>query len=743
MDENRVHCFGLASITDGDCDMALRVRKLAAILGLAGVYFATGKIGLSLAFLNASASPVWPPTGIALASLLLWGVWLWPGVFLGAFLANITTQGSLLTGLGIATGNTLEVVVGSFLLLRFAGGIHAFERVAGIVRFVVLAALLSTGLSATIGVTSLCLGGLESWPRYGPVWLTWWLGDAVSALVIAPVIVLWATQWRMRLGPMQVWEAAILLGLTVTAGMFVFGETPYAFGYLTLLPCLWAVFRFGQIGATTSVFLISCIALWGTLRGGGQFVMSDANLSLVLLQVFMGTISTAMLLFGAATAEQKRAEARLQVQHAVSRLLAESPRVEEATERILRTLCRMTVWDVAAIWYADTRANEIACAGICHAPSVEVAEFEARSKEVRFRPGIGLPGRVWSSSEPTWIPDLARDPNFPRVSSAIKCGLRTGLAFPLRLGSETLGVIECFSRSCRPRDEKFLQVLATIGDQLGQFIERKRAEEQLRESQARLVQAHTKLEEHAKNLEEAVADRTAKLSETVGELETFSYSIAHDMRAPLRAMHSFAAILQEDEAKHLSPTACDYLRRISTSAKRLDALIQDVLNYSQVVRAELKLEPVDMGRLIREIVESYPNLHPPQAEIHAQGRIPEVLANTAALTQVISNLLGNAVKFVKEGVRPTVKILAETNGEYVRVWFRDNGIGIAPEIQHKLFQMFQRLHSPGDYEGTGMGLTIVRKAVERMGGKVGVESAAGQGSRFWIELRKASAEVTS
>jgi signal transduction histidine kinase len=212
------------------------------------------------------------------------------------------------------------------------------------------------------------------------------------------------------------------------------------------------------------------------------------------------------------------------------------------------------------------------------------------------------------------------------------------------------------------------------------------------------------------------------------------------MRAPLRAMHSFAAILQEDEADHLSPVAKDYLGRISTSARRLDALIQDVLNYSQVVRAELKLEAVDVGKLIKEIVESYPNLHPPKAEIRVRDRIPLVLANTAALTQVISNLLGNAVKFVKDGVPPKVEVSAEANGDYARIWFRDNGIGIPPEVQHKVFQMFQRLHAPGDYEGTGMGLTIVKKAMERMGGKVGLESAPGQGSRFWIELRKAAVD---
>ena len=846
---------------------AVYLRRLTAILGIAAIYFATAKLGLSLAFLNASASAVWPPSGIALACLLLWGRWLWPGVFVGAFLANITTQGSLLTSVGIATGNTLEALAGALLVHRLAGGTRAFENLSHTLLFVVLAAFLSTGLSATFGVTSLCLGKFAAWEEFGAVWLTWWLGDVVSDLVVGPLIVLWATQWRFRLRPEQMLEATALFAVTLGVGLFVFGDNPYAFAYMCLLPCLWAVFRFGQIGAVSSVFIVSGLALWGTLRGEGQFATSDPNQSLVLLQVFIGTISIASLMMGAVSAERKGAGQRLQIQNAVSRLLAESPQLKEAAPRVLRTLGENAGWDAATIWNVDRNANAIRCEAIWTAGLLNAEDFERSTREARFEPGAGLPGRVWSNSEPTWIPDLAKDPNFPRARAAIKAGLHTALAFPVRLGERVLGVIECFSRSIRQRDENFLQTMAAIGDQLGQFVERKsaeealhsseemhrtisetaadgiisideastiisvnpgvesifgyakeemigkpltalmpermrrahdagiqrylrtgkrnipwkgvelpglhkdghelpleisfgvssqdgkhiftgivrditerkRAEEQLRESEGRLVQANAELEQHAKKLEEVVAERTARLRETVGELETFSYSIAHDMRAPLRAMHSFATMLQEDEDQQLNPTGRDYLRRIATSAKRLDALIQDVLSYSRIIRSDLRLEAVEVGNLTKEIIESYPNLHSPNAEISLRGEIPRVLGNTAALTQVISNLLGNAVKFVAEGVQPKVEISAENKGDHVRIWFVDNGIGVPQEVRHKLFQMFQRLHALDAYEGTGMGLTIVRKAVERMGGKAGVESEPGQGSRFWIELKKAPA----
>ncbi|HWN97358.1 MAG TPA: ATP-binding protein [Methylomirabilota bacterium] len=261
---------------------------------------------------------------------------------------------------------------------------------------------------------------------------------------------------------------------------------------------------------------------------------------------------------------------------------------------------------------------------------------------------------------------------------------------------------------------------------------------ELRDTQEALEDAQMKLRQHAAELEKTVAERTARLRETVGELEAFSYSIAHDMRAPLRSMVGFSGILNSEHKLQLDPAGQDYLRRISTSAERLDSLIQDVLNYSKVVRGDLKLESVDVAKLIREIIESYPNLQAPSAKIVIEEPLGRVVANPAALTQVISNLLGNAVKFVAKGVEPLVVVRAEEQGDHVRLWFEDNGIGIEPEAKKRLFRIFQRVHRPELYEGTGIGLAIVRKAVERMDGRVGVLSELNKGSRFWVELRKAT-----
>jgi PAS domain S-box-containing protein len=267
------------------------------------------------------------------------------------------------------------------------------------------------------------------------------------------------------------------------------------------------------------------------------------------------------------------------------------------------------------------------------------------------------------------------------------------------------------------------------------ITEEKETEERLREAQQKLLL-------HAADLEATVAERTAKLRETVNDLQSFSYSIAHDMRAPLRAMGMFAQLLQEEIAKGaLSPAAKDYCARIIVGAGRLDNLIHDALNYTKAALQDIGVQPVDLAKLVRGLVDTYPNLHADKADIHLDADLPVVLGNESLLTQCFSNLLGNAVKFVAPGVRPNVRVRAEMNDGSVRICVEDNGIGIPQHAQPRLFSMFQKLDNK--YEGTGIGLAIVRKVVERMGGQVGVDSAPDRGSRFWVELKLAPKDAKS
>jgi PAS domain S-box-containing protein len=262
---------------------------------------------------------------------------------------------------------------------------------------------------------------------------------------------------------------------------------------------------------------------------------------------------------------------------------------------------------------------------------------------------------------------------------------------------------------------------------------RKQAEEALRKAQAILA-------DRAGQLEDIVSQRTAKLQELIGELEGLSYSITHDLRAPLRALQGFSHMLLAEHADGLDDSGKDLLRRIRGGASRMDKLIQDVLAYSRVLRLDLRLESVNVQRLLIEMLESYPEFQEQGAGIALEGELPAVLANEAALTQCFSNLLGNAVKFVGPGVKPRVRISAEQRGEMVRFWVADNGIGIAERFREQIFGMFQRLDT--SHEGTGIGLAILGKAVARMGGTAGVESEPGLGSRFWIELKAATPTQT-
>jgi len=226
------------------------------------------------------------------------------------------------------------------------------------------------------------------------------------------------------------------------------------------------------------------------------------------------------------------------------------------------------------------------------------------------------------------------------------------------------------------------------------------------------------------------------LRETIGELEAFSYSVSHDMRAPLRAIQGFALLLLENNEASLDARSVDQLRRITTSAARMDALITDVLTYSLLLRSEIVLEPVNLDPLVRQIIATYPQLQANGAEIAIEGTLPTVVAHEASLTQVISNLLSNAVKFIAPGATARVRIHADEIEGDARLWIADNGIGIDPSNHARIWNIFTRIVRARDYEGTGIGLSIVRKAVDRMNGTIGLESLLGEGSTFWLRLRK-------
>jgi len=279
---------------------------------LTSAYFVAGKFGLSLAYVNASVSPVWPPTGIAFAAFLLLGPRIWPAIFVGAFLVNVTTTGSIATSVGIAIGNTFEGRLGADLVRLFANGRDVFNRSRDVFKFVVLGGLFSTTVSATIGVSSLTLGGSADWRAYPAIWLTWWLGDAVGALVVGPVLVLWSMRVGVPRSRLRRLEGVGLFATVVAIGVLVFyGLVGQPLTFLCLPPLVWAAFRFGQRETAAAIAIISGLAIWGTVHGFGPFADGPRNESLLLLQAFLGTMAVMSIMIAAVVAERKRDEAAL------------------------------------------------------------------------------------------------------------------------------------------------------------------------------------------------------------------------------------------------------------------------------------------------------------------------------------------------------------------------------------------------------------------------------------------------
>jgi PAS domain S-box-containing protein len=364
----------------------------------------------------------------------------------------------------------------------------------------------------------------------------------------------------------------------------------------------------------------------------------------------------------------------------------------------------------------------------------ELQEHELSS--LKF--GQGLSGTVAQERKPLILAPVQVSAH-PEAGLLKPLGVKAYACYPLSVGDRLLGTIAFASRRRERFEPRDLEFFETLAGHVALAQERGRLNQELRR--------------HAETLQGTVEERTAKLQEMVGELEHFSYSITHDMRGPLRAMRGFAEFANLACEQDKPREAREYLQRIASSAERMDCLITDALHYSQSVRQELPLEEVDTGALLRGMLDTYPELQASRMHVQVQGKLPVVLGNQAGLTQCLSNLLGNALKFAKPGQVPQIRVWAEParsaecgvrsesqdgSRAWVRIYVEDNGIGIAEELLPRVFDMFSRGNKK--VEGTGIGLALVRKVTQRMGGRVGVESEEGVGSRFWLELRKSASE---
>lgn len=333
--------------------------------------------------------------------------------------------------------------------------------------------------------------------------------------------------------------------------------------------------------------------------------------------------------------------------------------------------------------------------------------------------GEGVAGRIAQTGQPEIVEDISQE---EVVSDFIRSHLRSLIGVPLVAAGRTIGVLQLGTKERRAFGEQERELLELVAQRAASAIERARLADEIRR--------------HAASLEERVEERTAQLVESNAELETFAYSVSHDLRAPLRAMHGLAQALSEDYGHQLDETGRRYAEGIFSAAKRLDELISDLLAYSRLGTTEIDLIPTELEGVVREaITRCGPALE--GADLTVEAPLHRVLSHPPVLVQVVTNLLENAAKFVAPGETPRIRVRSEEVEGRARLWVEDEGIGIAPDHLDRIFRVFERLHTLEEYAGTGIGLALVRKAVGRMEGSVGVASEPGAGSRFWIELPSA------
>lgn len=329
-------------------------------------------------------------------------------------------------------------------------------------------------------------------------------------------------------------------------------------------------------------------------------------------------------------------------------------------------------------------------------------------------------------SEDLWQGEVHSVPNtalLPQPASTM-ADVRSYVDVPLISAGGLIGVIKLEADKPAAFTAEHINIVREVADQMALAIQ-----------QARL---HQQVHHHARELEQRVAERTARLQEINDELESFSFSVSHDLRAPLRGVQGFANALLEDYLDRLDEEGQEYLQRIVAASQRMDQLIQDLLAYSRLGRADVRLQPVNLEAVLADVLEQLETeLKEKQAAVHISGSLPWVTAHHSTLVQVVANLVSNAVKFVPAGATPQVQVWATERDGWVHLAVKDNGIGIEPEHYERIFRIFERLHGIEIYPGSGVGLAIVRKAIHRMGGRVGLNSSPGQGSEFWIELPKA------
>jgi PAS domain S-box-containing protein len=667
--------------------------RYAALFGaVTAAYYGTAKLGLALAFAHSSVTAVWAPTGIALAAILLWGYRLWPAVALGAFLANLGTGVPLLVVFGIATGNTLEALLGAWLL-SLVGFRRTLDRVRDVLSLIVLAAMVSTTVSATIGVSSLYAGEILPARELSSTWLVWWLGDSGGDLLVAPVLLLLFTGGlpAMRRAR-RVGECLLLAALLVATSFLAFSFTR-PIGYLTFPLLVLGAVRFRQCGAALGSLAVAGIAVWFTSRGTGPFVDASPDTSLIYAQTFACSIAITALVLAAITTEREQAtEALAALGEELEAKVHERTADLEASEGELAQA--QAVAHIGS-WKWDVVTDEISWSD----ELFRICGLEPGS--VTLTPGF-------------YRDDLVHPEDRDLVHESFAQCHATGAPFAAN------------HRIVRPDGElRWIHGRgeAVMGDS-GPIALHGTAQDI-----TELLEARQELEVYARKLEQSNR-----------ELEDFASVASHDLQEPLRKIQAFGGRLSARFADALGSDGREYLARMESAAARMQTLIEGLLSVSRVTTKAEPFDAVDLGEIAREVVSDLETQLEDTGGRVVVRELPIVEADRLQMRQLLQNLIGNALKFHKPDEPPMVTVYEQRseNGS-ASIAVSDNGVGFEGRYAERIFIAFERLHGRAEYDGTGIGLALCRKIVQRHGGTMEARSVPGVGSTFAFTLPRGSA----
>jgi PAS domain S-box-containing protein len=672
-----------------------RIPPIGLSLLIAIVYFAAAELGLSLASVHKNVTPVWPPTGIAIASLLIFGSRVWPGVFVGALAANLAaTHISVASAIGIATGNTLEAVVAWFLLQRRKRWQRSFESVGDVMTFVVYAAVLAPLVSATIGSLSLCFADASQWQRFWPLWLTWWMGDGFGALIVSPFLLSWSTS--RRIDRQDIPEIASLFVLLLIVVLIVFGGwfpgpvKTYPLAYLCLPCLLWAALRFDQRIVTTAIVLMAGIALWGARNYYGPFVQPSANVSLLLLISFVGTASLMTLLVAAVTTERQNAEA--EKWKLGSELELHRSRVEDIVQHVPGV-----VWEA---WGKPDAANQ---------------RIDFVSSHVEKM--LGYSPEEWLSTPNFWLTIVHPDDKERAAAEAAEIfasgkGGTSRFRWMHKDGCEVW--VEAQSIVVSDESGPLGMRGVTLDITAAVKAEIERAELLDRESHARQQ-----------------AEEASRLK------EEFLATVSHELRTPLNAVVGWSRLLRTGQLD-IDGTA-HAVEVIERNAAAQRQIIEDLLDVSRIVSGKLRIstQPVDILLVIHAAIESIrPAAEAKDIKVSTHIEAPDAIvrADSERLQQVLWNLLANAVKFTPIG--GTVDVHLAEHGSLAEIRIADSGPGIPAEFLPRIFDRFSQADgsSTRKHGGLGLGLAIVRHLVELHGGTVSAANRGEGGAVLTVRL---------